>query len=394
MAACRFVESEWSEARQTIARSETAPNRFFAAREMCRDIAWLMGARSRSFPCSTRDYKREQPDHVRPARSTQGGQSPREFFLLTSLPMQLRRIREGFRKKPQKAVHSRDARAGAELVIMTGMSGSGKASALKAFEDLGFYCVDNLPVELIPRFAELAMQSAEIRRTALVVDVREGSKLERLPEIVKSVKRQIPTRVIYLEADDAALLRRFSETRRPHPLGMDAPVKSSLTTERRHLKPIRAIADLVIDTSKFNVHELRAYLTDRFRKQSADKNILVSCVSFGFKHGVPEDADLVFDVRFLPNPHFIPEFRGLTGRHPRVAKYIRLFPQTQEFINRISELLVYLLPHYIREGKSYLTISFGCTGGQHRSVMIAEDVSKRLRKAGYRVKVMHRDSPT
>ena len=199
--------------------------------------------------------------------------------------------------------------------------------------------------------------------------------------------------MIYLEATDASLVRRFSETRRPHPLGMDAPVKSSLTTERRHLKPIRAIADLVIDTSKFNVHELRAYLTDRFQKHSADKNILVSCVSFGYRHGVPEDADLVFDVRFLPNPHFVPEFRPLTGRHPKVAKYIRSFPQTQEFIRRISELLVYLLPHYIREGKSYLTISFGCTGGQHRSVLIAEEVGKQLRKAGYRMKVVHRDSP-
>ena len=299
------------------------------------------------------------------------------------------------RRRTDKVGHKpgRDGRERAELVIITGMSGSGKASALKAFEDLGYYCVDNLPVELIPRFAELAMQSAEIRRTALVVDVREGSKLERLPGILKSVKRQIPTRVIYLEASDASLVRRFSETRRPHPLGMDAPVKSSLTTERRHLKPIRAIADLVIDTSKFNVHELRAYLTDRFQKHSADKNILVSCVSFGYRHGVPEDADLVFDVRFLPNPHFVPEFQPLTGRHPKVAKYIRSFPQTQEFIRRISELLVYLLPHYIREGKSYLTISFGCTGGQHRSVLIAEEVGKQLRKAGYRMKVVHRDSP-
>jgi len=303
--------------------------------------------------------------------------------------------RTPLRRRTDKVGHKpgRDGRERAELVIITGMSGSGKASALKAFEDLGYYCVDNLPVELIPRFAELAMQSAEIRRTALVVDVREGSKLERLPGILKSVKRQIPTRVIYLEASDASLVRRFSETRRPHPLGMDAPVKSSLTTERRHLKPIRAIADLVIDTSKFNVHELRAYLTDRFQKHSADKNILVSCVSFGYRHGVPEDADLVFDVRFLPNPHFVPEFQPLTGRHPKVAKYIRSFPQTQEFIRRISELLVYLLPHYIREGKSYLTISFGCTGGQHRSVLIAEEVGKQLRKAGYRMKVVHRDSP-
>jgi RNase adapter protein RapZ len=288
---------------------------------------------------------------------------------------------------------SRDARSGAELVIITGLSGSGKASALKAFEDLGYYCVDNLPVDLIPRFAELAVQSTEIRRTALVVDVREGSKLEKLPAIVKAVKRMIPTMVIYLEATESSLIRRYSETRRPHPLGANAPMRSSLTAERRRLRPIRVIADWVIDTSKFNVHELRAHLTERFQKRSSDKNILVSCVSFGFKHGVPEDADLVFDVRFLPNPHFVPEFRPLTGRDPRVAKYIRSFPQTQEFINRISDLLVYLLPHYVREGKSYLTISFGCTGGQHRSVMIAEDVSKHLRKAGYRVKVVHRDSP-
>jgi len=294
-------------------------------------------------------------------------------------------------KKPKGT--GRDGIRSAELVIITGMSGSGKASALKAFEDLGYYCVDNLPVELIPRFAELAVQSSETRKTALVVDVREGTKLEQLPSILKSIKQMIPTKVIYLEATDPALQRRFSETRRPHPLGTEGSVKSALREERRHLRPIKALADYVIDTSKFNVHELRSHLHEQFKQHSSDKNILVSCVSFGFKHGVPDDADLVFDVRFLPNPHFVPEFRPLTGRHPRVAKYIRSFPQTQEFINRISDLLVYLLPHYIREGKSYLTISFGCTGGQHRSVMIAEDVSKNLRKAGYRVKVVHRDSP-
>ena len=290
--------------------------------------------------------------------------------------------------------HQLKHRDGAELVIITGMSGSGKASALKAFEDLGFYCVDNLPVELIPRFAELALQSGEIPRTALVVDVREGTQLEKLPAILKSVRRIIPARVIFLEASDPILLRRFSETRRPHPLGTGTTVRTSLRTERRHLRAIRAIADLVIDTSKFNVHELRVHLTDRFTHSSnAERSILVSCVSFGFKHGVPDDADLVFDVRFLPNPHFVPEFRPLSGRHPKVAKYIKSFPQTQEFISRISDLLIYLLPHYVREGKSYLTISFGCTGGQHRSVMIAEDVGKRLKKAGYKVKVVHRDSP-
>lgn len=289
--------------------------------------------------------------------------------------------------------HGREERRKPELVIITGMSGSGKASVLKAFEDLGYYCVDNLPVQLIRQFAELVVQSDEIRRTALVVDVREGSKLENLPNMLKSVRRIVPTRVVYLEASDAVLLRRFSETRRPHPLGTDAPVKAALKAERRHLGRIRKIADLVIDTSKFNVHELRALIVERFREQSREKGILVSCVSFGFRQGVPEDADLVFDVRFLPNPHFVREFRPLTGRHPRVAKYIRSFPQTQEFIQRISDLLVYLLPHYIHEGKSYLTIAFGCTGGQHRSVMIAEDVGKRLRGAGYRVKVVHRDSP-
>jgi UPF0042 nucleotide-binding protein len=311
--------------------------------------------------------------------------------------MALRRIAtkltDATRKLTHKTKSKGPARPRRELVIITGMSGSGKASVLKAFEDLGYYCVDNLPVGLIPRFAELVGPSAEIERTALVVDVREGRQLEELPAIIKSVKRLIPTLMVFLEAADSVLLRRFSETRRPHPLGRHSPVKASLTAERRRLRHIRAIADLVIDTSKFNVHELRAHINELFQKKEKGRNILVSCVSFGFRHGVPDDADLVFDVRFLPNPHFVPEFRPLTGRHPKVARYIRSFPQTTEFIQRISALLVYLLPHYIHEGKSYLTISFGCTGGQHRSVMIAEDVAKRLKKSGYRVKVAHRDSP-
>ncbi|HKR84278.1 MAG TPA: RNase adapter RapZ [Terriglobales bacterium] len=310
--------------------------------------------------------------------------------------MPLRRIATKLSDAARKVAHKsapHDGRPAGDLVIITGMSGSGKASVLKAFEDLGYYCVDNLPVGLIPRFAELVGQSSEIERTALVVDVREGRQLDELPDIVKSVRRMISTKVIFLEASDPVLLRRYSETRRPHPLGTKEPVKASLAAERRHLRHIRDLADLVIDTSKFNVHELRAHITELFEKKENGRNILVSCVSFGFKHGVPDDADLLFDVRFLPNPHFVPEFRPLTGRHPKVAKYIRSFPQTAEFIQRISDLLVYLLPHYIHEGKSYLTIAFGCTGGQHRSVMIAEDVAKRLKKAGYRIKVVHRDSP-
>jgi RNase adapter protein RapZ len=309
----------------------------------------------------------------------------------SSAPAKRKKVPSDKKKKQQAIV--RESKHAPELVIVTGMSGSGKASVLKAFEDLGYYCVDNLPVELIPRFAEMALQSTEIRRTALVVDVREGSKLDQLPGILKAVRRTIPTKVAFLEASDAALLRRFSETRRPHPLGVDAPVNTSIKVERRHLASIRALADIVIDTSKFNVHELRAHITERFREQASEKSILVSCVSFGFRHGVPEEADLVFDVRFLPNPHFVPEFRALTGKDARVVKYIQSFPQTKEFIRRISDLLIYLLPHYIHEGKSYLTISFGCTGGQHRSVMIAEEVGKRLHKAGYRVKIAHRDMP-
>ena len=211
--------------------------------------------------------------------------------------------------------------------------------------------------------------------------------------MLKQIKRLLHTTVLFLEASDEALLRRFSETRRPHPLGISAPVKSSIAAERRRLRPISAVADVILDTTKFNVHELRDHIMRRFQRERSEKNILVSCVSFGYRHGVPDDADLLFDVRFLPNPHFVPEFRPYTGRHPKVAKFIRSFPQTQEFINRISDLLVYLLPHYVKEGKSYLTIGFGCTGGQHRSVMIAEDVGKRLRKGGYQVKIIHRDSP-
>lgn len=296
----------------------------------------------------------------------------------------------GLKKKSIRPPKGRDQH---ELVIVSGMSGAGKASALKTFEDLGYYCVDNLPVGLISNFAELVLDSLEIQRAALVVDIREGARLDKLPQVLGSLRRLLKTTVVFLEADTDVLIRRYSETRRPHPLGRDSSVRSSLTSERHRLQPLRALADVVVDTTKFNVHELRAQLTERFQGGDSDKNLLISCVSFGYREGVPEDADLVFDVRFLPNPHFIPKFRPLTGRHPEVAKYIRSFPQTREFINRISELLIYLIPHYIREGKSYLTIAFGCTGGKHRSVMIAEDVKKRLAKAGYNVKVVHRDSP-
>ena len=280
-----------------------------------------------------------------------------------------------------------------ELVILTGMSGSGKLSALKAFEDLGYYSVDNLPLELIPRFADLVRQSVEIERAALVVDVREGMRLDRFPAILKKVRKVLPTRVVFLEASEDALVRRFSETRRPHPMGRTQTVIQGIRAERKRLDPVRNVADIVLDTTKFNVHELRAHINSQFERGEDTRNLTISSTSFGFKNGVPADADLVFDVRFLPNPHFVPEFRKLTGRHPKVAKYIRQFPQTQEFLDKATDMLNFLLPHYIEEGKSYLTVAFGCTGGQHRSVFIAEEMKKRLAAAGYRAKTVHRDMP-
>lgn len=278
-----------------------------------------------------------------------------------------------------------------ELVIITGMSGSGKGTVLKALEDLGYYAVDNLPIELIPKFAELTGSSPQIASAALVVDVREGEALRRFPAMYRQLQQALPTRLVYLEADDAALLRRFSETRRPHPLGADRSVASSVKEERQLLEPIRKLADLVLNTSKFNVHELRELIGEKFGAGRDESQILIYVTSFGYRHGIPTDSDLVFDVRFLPNPNYIPQYKDLTGKNAEVAKYIRSFPQTNEFMERISDLLAYLLPHYIEEGKSYLTISFGCTGGHHRSVMMGEEIRKRLTKLGYRVKGLHRD---
>jgi len=278
-----------------------------------------------------------------------------------------------------------------ELVVITGLSGSGKGSVLKALEDLGFYSVDNLPVELIPKFAELTRDNPSIQAASLVVDIREGEGLKRFPKVFSSIRKSVDAKLVFLEAEDAAIVRRFSETRRPHPLGTDNSVAKSVRSERAKLAPIRAMADLIINTSKFTVHELREFIGERFRGQRDQSNIVIYVTSFGYRNGVPPDSDLVFDVRFLPNPNYIPKFKNLTGRHPSVARYIRSFPQTVEFIQRISDLLVYLLPHYIHEGKSYLTIAFGCTGGQHRSVMMADQIRKNLVESGFKAKVTHRD---
>jgi len=278
-----------------------------------------------------------------------------------------------------------------QLVILTGLSGSGKSTVLKAFEDMGFYCVDNLPVDLIPIFADLhSAGEGDFVRAALLVDAREGLQLEKLPPLLKHLKKDHPITLVFIEANEDALLRRYSETRRPHPLGKNFSVRESLSHERALMEPIRKLADVVIDSTQFNVHELRHFVTTRF-KNPDKRPLLVSVVSFGYRYGVPSDADLVFDVRFLPNPHFVPRLRPYTGQDPKVRQYIRSFPQTGEFLRRIESLLGYLIPHYIREGKSYLTIAFGCTGGKHRSVMLAEEVSKALEKRSYPAKVIHRD---
>jgi UPF0042 nucleotide-binding protein len=279
-----------------------------------------------------------------------------------------------------------------KVVVVTGLSGSGKGTVLKCLEDLGYYSVDNLPTGLILKLAELTKSSPNIRSAALGVDVREGEGLKEFPALYSKLRKQVRTKLVFLEADDAALVRRYSETRRPHPLGKQGSVAASLRKERELLQPIRDLADHIIDTSRFNVHELREVIREEFEGPRDESKLRISVTSFGFRYGVPADSDLVFDVRFLPNPNYIPEFKPLTGKHPRVARYIRTFPQTREFIEHITKLLFYLIPHYTREGKSYLTIAFGCTGGQHRSVMIAAEVGRRLAKEGYKVKEQHRDS--
>jgi len=278
-----------------------------------------------------------------------------------------------------------------ELVIITGLSGSGKGTVLRSLEDLGYYAVDNLPVGLLATFAQLIKDSPSIEQAAIVVDIRREDGLARLPEVFLQIRDHLETALVFMDCQTEAIVRRYSETRRPHPLGEFTNLKESIEAERNRLASIRELSDVVIDTSRFNVHELRDYVHARFGEGSDQPPLRISVTSFGFRHGVPDTVDLLFDVRFLPNPNYLPQFRHLTGTNPAVADYIRSFPQTTEFIQRISDLLVYLIPHYIREGKSYLTVAFGCTGGHHRSVMIAEEIARSLRAQHFVVNTQHRD---
>jgi UPF0042 nucleotide-binding protein len=298
--------------------------------------------------------------------------------------------------RPAKAPQT-PLRGSRRFVVLTGLSGAGKSHAMRALEDLGYFCVDNLPTTLIPTLAEFAARAdAGLPKVAIVVDVRERELLKEFPTMYKRLAAAPPgvaPRLIFLEANQRTLVRRFSETRRPHPLAPDRSVAEGIAEERRALQALRAMADEIIDTSTLTVHELREVFMRMSRDRSGKAQMVVSLVSFGFKHGIPDDGDLMFDVRCLPNPHFVDGLRALTGRDRPVQKFMLAQPETREFIDRISAFLKFSLPHYVREGKSYLTVAIGCTGGQHRSVMIAESLRLSLaRVKGIRLRVKHRDS--
>jgi UPF0042 nucleotide-binding protein len=281
------------------------------------------------------------------------------------------------------------------FLVVTGLSGSGKTHAIHALEDLGYFCVDNLPTQLIPTFAELCTRGeAGLERVAIVVDVRERGFLSQFPPIYRKL-RGVPgvdAKLIFLEANRSALVRRFSETRRPHPLAPDRSVAEGIDEERKKMLAIRAIADVILDTSNLTVHELRDVFGNMMRDEGGRADMVVNLLSFGFKHGAPTEADLVFDVRCLPNPHFVDRLRHLTGRDPKVVRFMRKHQVTQDFIERMTDFLKFALPHYVSEGKSYLTVAIGCTGGQHRSVMIAEALKRSLEHApAVRLRVKHRD---
>lgn len=282
------------------------------------------------------------------------------------------------------------------FVILTGLSGSGKTQAIRALEDLGYFCIDNLPTQLIPTMAHLSTrEGAGLDKVAIVVDIREGEFLSQFARVYRKLKAQseVNPTLIFLEASHSTLVRRFSETRRPHPLAPDRSVAEGITEEREKLNAIRSMADLVLDTSNLTVHELREIFMRMSRDGRPKAEMIVNVVSFGFKNGVPLDADLVFDVRCLPNPHFVNNLRPLTGRDKPVERYMRKHPATLDFIDKLTSFLKFALPHYVQEGKSYLTVAVGCTGGRHRSVMIAEALKKTLGEVqGVRLRVKHRDS--
>lgn len=279
------------------------------------------------------------------------------------------------------------------LVIITGMSGSGKHTAFNAFEDLGYFCVDNLPTSLISRLIQMSDASGgELQELAIVIDVRLGEPLEGFEKLFAEIRQShTHAKIIFVDASTEVLARRYGETRRLHPLAQETTLLEGIRAERRRLASVRTLADLVIDTSDFSVHDLRDFIYQNFQRTDQEEVLNVSLVSFGFKNGIPHNSELVFDVRFLPNPYFVPALKEQTGNDPSVAQYMLKQPETGEILGRIHDMLEYLLPKYTREGKKYLTISIGCTGGRHRSVLVANELQKRLKKKGRKVHLIHRD---
>jgi RNase adapter protein RapZ len=279
-----------------------------------------------------------------------------------------------------------------QILLVSGLSGSGKTHVLRALEDIGWLCVDNLPTVLIPPFADLIRASGGPQRAALVVDIRERDFLRQFPHVYRQLRgKGIKVSLLFLEAAERALVRRFSETRRPHPLAVNQPVIEGIREEKEALKPVRKMADRFLDTTDYTVHQLRDYIKEHYDLRGADSPLVVTVTSFAYKFGVPAEADLVFDVRFLPNPNFVPRLKRLTGNHPSVVRYMRRQPDTNTFLRKLESLLSYVLPRYVREGKSYLTIAVGCTGGRHRSVMMANALGEAIAARGYTVRVRHRD---
>lgn len=281
----------------------------------------------------------------------------------------------------------RDAR----FLIITGLSGSGKTVVSHFLEDLGYYCVDNLPAKLIPSFVDLwTRKEVEIEKVALVVDIREAGFASEFPKVLEKIGKKISPRLIFLEASDETLVKRFKETRRPHPLAKGKSVLESVAMERNRLEGIRKLADEVIDTSTTNISDLRKYLTmSLLRRKGLRLQFMI--VSFGYKYGIPLDSDLIFDTRFLPNPFYIDELREKTGRSRAVKDYVLQFPQTKKFLSELFHFIDYLIPHFIEEGKSYLNVSIGCTGGKHRAVVLAEKLKEHMKKKNHVTRVHHRD---
>jgi len=279
-----------------------------------------------------------------------------------------------------------------QLLVITGLSGSGKTHVSRALEDVGWFCVDNLPTALVSSFGELIERSPELRRSVLVVDVRERGFPEAFPEVYRRLRtRRLSTSLIFLEAEEKALVRRFSETRRPHPMAGGRPAIEGIRAEKEALGPIRRMADLIVDTSQYTVHQLRDFVQERYDVRAEGRRMVVSVVSFGFKFGLPAEADLVFDARFLPNPNFVPRLKRQTGADPGVVRFLRKQPETGAWLRRVVGLVGWVLPRHEREGRTYLTIAVGCTGGRHRSVMIANQIGSAVRQKGFPVRVYHRD---